>query len=322
MDARPTISVVIPTFEPQGFLIDTLKSVLVQDLGADRMQIVIVDDGSKHANVSDLLARVPESKRVEFREHTTTLGLAGNWNRAIGYAHGEFVHILHQDDLVAPGFYQALLAGMRRSPRIAMGFCRHAFIDENGRTERISHRERWRAGILKNWLERISERQRLQCPAAIIRRETYEVLGGFRPDLRYALDWEMWVRIAARYDVWYEPAILASYRRHSGAETNRLQAADSTTVDTLKAIEAIAQHLPETRRTRLQLRAYARVARLHVERASKFADRRAYDVASKHIRAAQDALALMPKSVTTRWLHTRLARVMSRVQLDRAPLNP
>ena len=151
VEGRPTISVVIPTFEPQDFLIETLNSVLVQDLGAQRMQIVIVDDGSKHANVSALLARVSESKRIELREHANTLGLAGNWNRAIGHAHGEFIHILHQDDLVAPGFYQALLAGMRRSPRIAMGFCRHAFIDENGRTGRISHRERWRAGTLRNW---------------------------------------------------------------------------------------------------------------------------------------------------------------------------
>ena len=322
MDARPTISVVIPTFEPQSFLLEALKSVLDQDLGDERIQVVIVDDGSKRTDVRELLTRVQDAKRLELREHADTLGLAGNWNRAIGYARGEFIHILHQDDVIAPGFYRALIDGLRRSPNIGMGFCRHSFIDENGRANRISHRERWRAGVLRNWLERISERQRLQCPAAIVRRAAYEAVGGFRSDLRYALDWEMWVRIAARYEVWYEPTVLAYYRRHLGAETSRLQAANSTAADTLRAIEAIAQHLPAARRSHLQERAYTRLARMNVKRASKLAQRRSYDAASNHIEAARDALALMPESFTKRWLHSRLSRVTVRLAATRAPANP
>ena len=50
-EARPTISVVIPTFEPQPFLLETIKSVLDQELGDDRIQVVIVDDGSRRTNV-------------------------------------------------------------------------------------------------------------------------------------------------------------------------------------------------------------------------------------------------------------------------------
>lgn len=321
VDARPTISVVIPTFEPQSFLLETLKGVLGQDLGDDPIQVVVVDDGSKRTDVRDLLARVEQSERIELREHAETLGLAGNWNRAIGYAHGDFVHILHQDDVVAPGFYRALIDGMRRSPTIGMGFCRHAFIDEHGRTDRISHRERWSAGVLRNWLERISERQRLQCPAAIVRRDAYETLGGFRSDLRYALDWEMWVRIAARYEVWYEPRVLSYYRRHLGTETNRLQAANSTVADTLTAIEVIAQHSPDARRERLKARAYARIARTNVKRASRLTRRQSYDAASNHIDAARDALQLMPKGFAKGWLHARLSRVIARHAAIRSPAN-
>ena len=321
VDARPTISVVIPTFEPQSFLLETLESVLEQDLGDDRTQVVVVDDGSQRTNVRELLVSLQDSKRLELREHVDTLGLAGNWNRAIGYAQGEFIHILHQDDVVAPGFYRALIDGMRRSPNIGMGFCRHAFIDEKGRTDRISHRERWRAGVLGNWLERISERQRLQCPAAIVRRDAYELLGGFRSDLRYALDWEMWVRIAARYEVWYEPALLAYYRRHLETETSRLQATNSTAADTLQAIGVIAQHLPEARRARLQERAYARLARTEVKRASKLAQRGCHDAASNHLEAAREALALMPKGFKKSWLHSRLSRVTARLAATRTPAN-
>jgi GT2 family glycosyltransferase len=312
-DARPAISVVIPTFEPGAFLIETLHSVLEQDLGEVQMQVVMVDDGSKRTNLKELLTGIEYAGRVEIREHPDTLGLAGNWNRAIGYARGEFIHILHQDDIVAPSFYRTLLEGLRRSSRIAMGFSRHAFIDERGRTERISHRERWRAGVLNNWLERISERQRLQCPAAIVRRDAYESLGGFRADLRYALDWEMWVRIAAKYDVWYEPRVLASYRRHGATETARLQAAGATTADTLLAIAAMSVHLPTQRRARLQRRAYSCVARTHTRRAFKLVKQGFPKLAQTHIEAARYAFEFLPQSLEKSWLQARLTLAQRRL---------
>lgn len=307
--SRPVISVVVPTYEPERFLIDTLESVLAQDLGPAEMQIAIVDDGSTRSRPSDLLTKISRSDRIELHEHDDRLGLAGNWNRAIGLARGEFVHILHQDDTVNPGFYAALLAGLRRDARIAMAFCRHAFIDDNGVVERISHRERWGPGVLPRWLDRISERQRLQCPAAIVRRRAYESLGGFRSDLPYALDWEMWVRIASRYEVWYEPRVLASYRRHRGAETARLQAAGQTVADMIAAIEVLSMHLPAGRRSELQHRAYRRLVRVHAKRAAKLLEAGSPAVAEQHLQGARDSLARLPEDLATRWARWRLSRL-------------
>ena len=106
--------------------------------------------------------------------------------------------------------------------------------------------------------QRIAETQRIQCPAAVVKREVYERLGGFRSELRYALDWEMWVRIAARYDVWYEPAVLAHYRRHRSAESARLEASGRINVDLMNAIELFSNYLPVVDRARLKDRAYRR----------------------------------------------------------------
>jgi glycosyltransferase involved in cell wall biosynthesis len=311
--ARPAISVVIPTYEPERFLIDAVRSVLAQDPGPAQMQIAIVDDGSTNVRAAALLTGIVPADRIEYHEHTDRLGLAGNWNRAITHARGEFIHILHQDDTVHPEFYAALLSGLRTSQRIGMGFCRHAFIDESGRVERISHRERWRAGVLPRWLDRISERQRLQCPAAIVRRDVYETLGGFKADLHYALDWEMWVRIASAYDVWYEPRVLANYRRHRGTETARLQAADQITADMMSAIAALSMHLPPARRARLQHRAYLRVARIHAKRATKLLEAGSPQLAAKQLEGAQAALELLPENLAKRWLRLRVARTELRL---------
>jgi glycosyltransferase involved in cell wall biosynthesis len=312
-DRRPKVSVVIPTYEPERFLLDTIRCVLAQDLGAAQMQIAVIDDGSKRTDVRSLLAGLSTEGRIEIYQHQETLGLAGNWNRAIAYARGEFVHLLHQDDTINHGFYAALLSGMDRSERIGMAFCRHAFIDENDKVERVSHRERWRPGVLRNWLDRISERQRLQCPAAIVRREAYEKLGGFRPDLRYALDWEMWVRIAAAHEVWYEPRVLANYRRHRGTETTRLRATDQTTADTMCAIDVISSHLPAARRSRLQQRAYSRLVHLQAKSATRQLEAGSSQLPVDQLQNAQIAMARLPDSFAKRLLRLRLARLERRI---------
>jgi len=311
--ARPRISVVIPTYEPRKFLVDALKSVLAQDPGADQMQIAIVDDGSRNARPAALVESASGLGRVEIHEHDENVGLARNWNRAISLARGEFIHLLHQDDVVCPGFYARMIEGLTSSARVGMAFCRHAYIDEHDSIDRISHRERWRAGILPHWLERISERQLVQCPAVIVKREAYERLGGFTTGLRYALDWEMWVRIATRYDVWYEPAVLAHYRRHSGAETARLEAAGHINLDLMNAVEMFSSYLPSAQRDRLRQRAYRRLAHLHLRRASKSLKARFQQRAAEQVDGARAALERLPDDLAKRWMKAKLIRLEARL---------
>jgi len=72
----------------------------------------------------------------------------------------------------------------------------------------------------------------------------YERLGGFLAELCYGLDWEMWVRIAAHYPVWYEPEALACYRRHAANETARLQEAGEVLPDIVRSLDLTARSVP------------------------------------------------------------------------------
>ena len=86
--------------------------------------------------------------------------------------------------------------------------------------------------------------QHIQCASIVVRRDVYEQLGGYRLDLVMALDWEMWVRIAANYPVWFEPELLACWRVHYKNESSRLQREGSDVADILKAVEVIRRYLP------------------------------------------------------------------------------
>lgn len=301
---RPRVSVMIPTYEPGAFLVEALRGILAQDPGQALMQIAIVDDASPTVDVAALVATVAPEGRIELHRNPRNLGLAGNWNRGIELARGEFVHLLHQDDLILPGFYEELLRGFAADPEVGMAFSRHAFVDETGRWTRRSHRERWRRGTLAGWLARISQRQRIQCPAAVVRRTVYESAGGFRSDLTYALDWEMWVRIAARHAVWYEPRILACYRRHRGSETSRLTSSGKIGSDLLSAIRVFASHLPEQSRGRLAGRAYQRLCATQIRVGNELLAVGAVDAARRQVEIARQAWQQLPGSVG-KWLRRR-----------------
>jgi glycosyltransferase involved in cell wall biosynthesis len=245
---RPRFSVMLPTYEPGEMLRRSLESVLVQAPPPERMQIAVVDDGSRRHDIARLVRDVDPAGRVELHVGGPRLGISGNCNRAIRLSRGHLVHLLHQDDMVLPGFYARMEYAFLRAPLIGMAFCRSRIVDGSGTHLKTNSRQRWWPGILSNWLPRIALRQRVQTPSVVVARSTYEWLGGYRTDLCHALDWEMWVRIAARMPVWYDPAALAVFRRHPASESSRLFAHGATWPDLVHAIRIHAESLPDSTR--------------------------------------------------------------------------
>jgi len=242
---RPFWSVMIPTYNNVKYLQQTLKSVLDQDPGFNEMQIEVVDDCSTQDDIEAIVRKIGQN-RISFYKQPQNVGLSANWNTCIRRANGHWVHILHQDDIVLPGFYSHLREALEKESSIGAAFCRHAFIDEKGEQLFLSPFERETAGILSYWLERLAVECRIQCAAVVVKRSVYEELGGFHPELVYALDWDMWKRIAAHYSFWYEPQTLACYRLwHSSSESSRLMKSGANVADLRKSIEISQSYLPE-----------------------------------------------------------------------------
>ena len=189
---RPFWSVMIPTYNPQPhYLEETLRGILLQDPGPEQMQIEVVDDGSADNTASEVVRQIGAG-RVAFHAERQNRGLANTWDLCVERARGDWVHILHQDDIVLPGFYDRLYHGIICNPDIGMAFCRFAIIDANGHWKELGPLESATSGVLNNWLERVATGYHLECPAVVVKRATYERIGGFSAQLTYALDLEMW----------------------------------------------------------------------------------------------------------------------------------
>ena len=243
---RPIWSVMIPTYNCDKLLGETLASVLTQDPGATQMQIQVVDDCSPEGN-PEAVVKSLAANRVEFHRHEKNVGATENFNSCLRQARGHFVHILHGDDTVLPGFYRHLGRAFEEKPAVGAAFCRDLYMDEYSHWQRVRPLQRREAGILDNFLERIAVRQEIQFAAIVVRRDVYEKLGGFHPGLYHSADWEMWKRIAANYPIWYEPKPLACYRVFDDNDSSHLIRTGANIVDTRKCIEISRSYLPPKR---------------------------------------------------------------------------
>lgn len=245
MEVRPLWSVMIPTYNCADYLRKTLAAILAQDPGPELMQIEVVDDCSTNDNPAAVVAELGKN-RVQFFRQSKNLGVTKNFDTCLERSQGHLVHILHGDDLVLEGFYSKMQNAFEQQSDIGAAFCRQIFIDDEGNQLALSDLEQDKSGILNNWLERLASEQRIMTPSIVVRREAYEKLGGFDQRLICSEDWEMWVRIAANYPIWYEVEPLAAYRMHNNSNTGRHIRTGEDMRYTRKAISIFKTYLPLT----------------------------------------------------------------------------
>jgi len=241
---KPTVSVMIPVFnvEREDWLRECIDSVLAQNHDEDFMEIVVVDDASQNANAKQVADRY--GPRVTYKRNGENLGLVGNHNACIEAANGDFVHILHQDDRVEIGFYEAVVGPMLNDDDLIAAFCSTKLIDEEG-----DHSGHWpiefaKAGPHPRLLERLGQDICIMFPSIVVRRSAYEAVGGFSSSFKSAFDWEMWGRLAAAGTVWHVPNALANYRSHKGSASFRFSRVERI-VEEIRAVESIlAAHPP------------------------------------------------------------------------------
>ena len=208
---RPLWSVVIPSYNCAKYLKQTLKSVLVQDLGEAIMEIIVVDDYSTKDNPEAIVKEFGNG-RVQFYRQPKNIGKSSNYASGINLSKGHYIHLLHGDDTVELGFYKTIADLFKKHPKASAAFCRSNYINaenhKTGETELLISK----SGIINNFLERIAVWQLIQPPSIVFKREVYETLGGYDTRLEYIEDWEFYVRAALNYKFIYSPDSLANYR--------------------------------------------------------------------------------------------------------------
>lgn len=302
--ARPLWSVMIPTFDCARYLEATLRSLLAQAPGPEAMQIEVVDDQSTTDDPAEVVTRLGGG-RVDFYRQSENVGVVANLNTCLQRSRGEVVHLLHGDDVVLDGFYRTLGDRLREHPEAGAAYCRHVYVDARGRRLEVAPLEPAASGILAEGARFLAAEQRIMTPCIVVRRSVYEQLGGFDDRLACAEDWEMWVRIAARFPVYYEERPLACYRLHDDSNTGRNLRSGLSLDHTRLAIDLFADYFEPAERRAVKRAAFSRYAESAVETAWNFQSQGDNAAARAQLRVAW-RLERSPRTAA------RIARVFAR----------
>jgi glycosyltransferase involved in cell wall biosynthesis len=212
------------------------------------MEVLIVDDASDTPVYDALEANVRHV--VRYHRNPQTLGIPGSWDKGIALSRGRWIHVLHDDDYVLPGFYGRLRQSLEGSAdSVAGAFTGYENIDEAGKILFRQQACGGHRGVAKDWISVIGVANPLNMPAVVVRRSAHERLGGYHGD------WELYKRIAAFGEWWSEPDILARYREHARSKTKELLRSGRYAVSIRRAIEMSHGYFPAAIREPLTHRA-------------------------------------------------------------------
>jgi hypothetical protein len=294
------------------------------------MQIEVVDDRSWTDNPEEVVWKTAR-RRVSFFQQPVNRGPQANFTDCVRRATGEWVHVLHGDDMVAAGFYDALRRASEAAPDIHAFFCGVTTIDEHNRALDAFDFGATAPGIVTDLIEQLAVQNLIMFPSIVVRRRAYEELGGFHPALFHAADWDMWKRVAVHYPVWYEPRRLALYRIHAQSDTSRLMQTGANIADARHAIEIAAAYLPPETGARLTASARRYHALYAMELAHEMAAagrwRPCWGQLFEGLRCSRDravwtaAMSVASTAAATarrRWIGRREAAVPARADRDRS----
>ncbi len=203
----PAVSIVTPCLNMARYLEAAVRSVLEQDYPA--VDYLVVDGGSTDGSV-DLLRRY--TGRLRYLSEPDR-GPADAINKGFRLARGEILAWLNADDyyLTRTAVSEAVRA-FARHPEAAVVYADGVWVDEEGR-------EIGPYPVADFDPRRLARECFLCQPAAFIRRRAFEEIGGLNPDLKYAFDYDLWIRLARRFPFVRVPGRWAASRMHRATIT-------------------------------------------------------------------------------------------------------
>jgi glycosyltransferase involved in cell wall biosynthesis len=220
---EPLVSVIVPVYNGEHFIKETLESAMLQTYR--NLEIIVVDDGSTDGTrsvVAECAARDPRIRVV----HQPNGGVARARNTGLAAARGEFAATLDGDDLWDPVKIDRQVARIREAgEETAFVYCWWMWIDTAGKV--LDRSPRWDIeGDVLGKLLQVNFTGNASVP--LFRRRCLEEVGGYDESFESQRsggceDWDIVLRLAARYKAAVVPELLVGYRNLPGSMSKQCE---------------------------------------------------------------------------------------------------
>ena len=212
----PVFSVIIPTYNQERFLPAALGSLLDQTY--PHWEAIIVNDGS-----TDATAGVMEKYAYgdgRFRTyHKENGGVASALNEGLRHARGQWICWLSSDDLFEPNKLEVHLEAIDKNPKIRFFYSHFYYLDDSTGTKTAP--DLWNP--VPETIFQVSRMllgPYIHGNSVAIHRSVFEEIGTFDEKLRNGQDFDMWLRISARFPSHFIDRRTCITRWHAGQTTN------------------------------------------------------------------------------------------------------
>jgi glycosyltransferase involved in cell wall biosynthesis len=214
MDEKfPLVSIVTPSYNQSNYLEQTLRSVLDQEY--PHIEYNVIDGGSTDRSI-EIIKRY--ANQLAYWVSEPDEGQTDAINKGFNYAHGDIFAWLNSDDLYRQGAVAEAVAYFSDHPEVGMVYSDADYIDDSGKV--IGHfpaaqtdYRRLRRGYVH-----------IPQQTTFFRARLWHIAGPLDPTFYFAMDYDLWVRIAALAPIRHTTSTWAAFRLHR--DTKSLVEAD------------------------------------------------------------------------------------------------
>ena len=205
---NPLVTIVTPSFNQAKYLEETIQSVLAQDY--PNIQYIIIDGGSTDGSV-EIIRKYQD--QLAFWVSEKDQGQTDAINKGFARAKGEILAWLNSDDTYLPNAISEAVEFLRTHPEIGLVYGDTNFIDAVGQiigrfnAQQSSYKRLRRGGVY------------IPQQSAFWRADLWRQVGSLDPSFYFAMDYDLWVRLAKISGIRYVPKVWANFRLHGDAKT-------------------------------------------------------------------------------------------------------
>jgi glycosyltransferase involved in cell wall biosynthesis len=205
---NPLVSIVTPSYNQGRYLEATIHSVLDQDY--PHVEYIIIDGGSTDGSL-EIIDRY--ANQLAYWVSEPDDGQTDAINKGFNYAHGDILAWLNSDDLYRPGAVTDVVEYFHDNPEVGMVYGDADYIDDTGKVigqfpAAQTDYKRLRRGYVH-----------IPQQATFFRARLWQMVGPLDPSFYFALDYDLWVRIATLAPIRYYPRTWAAFRLHRDAKS-------------------------------------------------------------------------------------------------------
>jgi glycosyltransferase involved in cell wall biosynthesis len=202
------VSIVTPSFNQAPYLKAAIDSVLSQDY--PRIEYAVVDGGSTDGSLEIIRGY---ADRLAWWVSEPDAGQTAAINKGFRRARGQILAWLNSDDAYAPGAVREAVEYLTTHPEVGMVYGDADYIDASGeRLGRFPSASTNYAKLRRGFVH-------IPQQAAFFRARLWTMVGPLDESFHFAMDYDLWVRIAALSPIAYQPRTWAEFRLHAVGKT-------------------------------------------------------------------------------------------------------